>query len=145
MRYKYAALSKVGGSQTDTIDADSYQEVIKQLHQKGLIPIEIKAQTGRSFYQILSNFSTVALQEKILFVENLRVMIKAGISLVKGLKILANQTKNPKLKQILEDVYHDVESGKNMSDALAKYPRVFPNIFVSMFRTGELSGTLENS
>ncbi len=145
MEYKYSALNKEGGTETDRINAGSYHEAVKALHDKGLIPTDISEMKTSFFSGLVSRFSTVSLQDKILFIQNLSVMVKAGIPLIKALKILANQTKNPKLKVILEEVHAGVESGKPMAELLSLYPTVFSNIFVSMFQVGEASGTLDNS
>lgn len=145
MQFKYIALNKDGGSEVDRIDANSYHEAVKMLHDRGLIPTEVKEVSPSFFSNLTQRFSSVGLQDKILFIQNLSVMIKAGISLVRALKILATQTKNPKLQSILQQVHADVESGKPMAQSLAKYPKVFSNIFVSMFQVGEMSGTLDNS
>jgi type IV pilus assembly protein PilC len=145
MQFKYTAINKEGKIENDTIEAGSYNEAVNFLHQKGVIPTEIKSVTKDFSGSIMSRFSSVSLQDKILFVQNLSIMLKAGIPLTRGVKILANQAKNPKMREILTNVYNEVESGKSMAEALEKYPRTFQNIFISMFKVGEMSGTLDKS
>lgn len=85
----------------------------------------------------------VSSTEKIMMARNLWIMFGAGLSLVKIFDILSTQAKNKKLKNIMIDVTVRLNKGETLSDALAKYPKVFNDFFVSMVRIGEESGTLE--
>lgn len=145
MLYKYKALNKDAKVEEDEIEAASSHEAANLLHQKGLIPTEIKEKSENFAQKFAVTMSSVSLQDKILFIQNLSIMLKAGIALSKALKILATQTKNPKFKDILQKVYLDIQAGKSVSESLVKFPRVFSNIFISMFRVGEASGGLERS
>ncbi len=115
------------------------------LKEQGLLPTEIREQGAKTTFSFLKNFSFVSLSEKINFVQNLGVMLKAGISISRCLQILVKQTHNKKFKDILSDVYNQVQQGKSLAEALSKYPSVFPNIVTSMIKIGELSGNLDRS
>ncbi|GAC1413681.1 MAG: type II secretion system F family protein [Candidatus Doudnabacteria bacterium] len=145
MEFKYVGVNKAGLTEKDVIEAGSYHEAVATLHQKGVIPTEINETKPSLINNVLVRFSKVSLQDKILFVQNLSIMMKAGIPLTRALKILSNQTKNPKMKEILTEIYNDVQAGKTIGESLTKYPRVFQNIFVSMFKVGELTGSLDKS
>ncbi len=146
MEFTYTALNKEGQSKSDSVDATSYRDAITLLHNQGLIPVELKEKkTKWTEFDLLSSLSTVSLEDKILFVQNLSIVLKAGVPLTKGLKILVVQTKNAKFRNVLQAVYLDVEQGKTLSESLEKYPKIFPNIFVSMVRVGEASGNLDKS
>jgi type IV pilus assembly protein PilC len=145
MLFKYTALNKDAKIEEDEIEAGSAHEAANMLHQKGLIPTEIKEKTENFAAKFAVNFSSVSLQDKILFIQNLSIMMKAGISLAKALKILATQTKNPKFKDVLQKIYLDIQAGKSVSESLVKFPKIFSNIFVSMFKVGEASGGLDKS
>ena len=87
----------------------------------------------------------IPMMQKILFVHNLSIMVKAGLSIVDGLKILAEQVENKRLKSIIREVKDRVEKGEQLSDALSEFPQVFPSIYVSMIAAGEAAGKLEES
>lgn len=72
-------------------------------------------------------------------------MIKAGLSIVDALRILAAQTTNKKLKKMLEDIGAEVNKGKSLSETLAKFPALFPEIYIKMIAAGEISGTMDKS
>ncbi len=90
-------------------------------------------------------FIRVPFVQKMLFVHNLEVMVKAGLSVVGALKILSEQVENKRLRAILAEVKNEVEKGQPLSDVLDAYPKVFPSIYVSMIRAGEESGKLEQA
>lgn len=87
----------------------------------------------------------VKLTQKIFFTENLRVMIKAGLSLTEALRTLALQTESKAFRAIIETLKAEVEKGRSLSQALGAFPNVFPPIFVNMVSAGEISGTLEKT
>lgn len=89
--------------------------------------------------------SRVKPQDKIIFAKNLGAMIKAGLSLSRALSVLTRQTKNPKFKKIISDLDSQISKGGTLSDGMAKYPKVFSQLFISMVRAGEQSGNLAES
>ncbi|MDE2311863.1 MAG: type II secretion system F family protein [Patescibacteria group bacterium] len=144
--FTYNALTRDGRHETATIVAASAAAAGHMLKEKGLLPTELKEKRAIApFLEQLKNIGTIPLAEKINFVENLSIMLKAGISVSRGLNIQKKQTRNSRFKVILNDIAQQVESGKSLGDAIAKYPKIFSNIFVSMIRVGELSGNLEKS
>lgn len=88
---------------------------------------------------------TIPLKEKLFFVENLRVMVRAGLSFAEALVTLGMQTKNTKFKKIIGEIRESVEKGDALSSALARYPKVFSPFFINMVQVGEVSGTLEKN
>lgn len=83
--------------------------------------------------------------QKIFFVDHLKTMVHAGLSLVESLAVLSKEIENKKLQQIIQDIKTGVERGDQLSDVLAKYPKAFPPIYVKMISAGEVSGKLEES
>lgn len=92
----------------------------------------------------LNFLKRVKAKEKIFFIQNLKTMIKAGMSITEGLQTIIKQTDNQKFKDILIDLSNGVEAGKSLSESMGKYPKVFTTIFINMIAAGEMSGNLEN-
>jgi type IV pilus assembly protein PilC len=88
--------------------------------------------------------SSVPLPQKVFFTENLKVMVKAGLSISEALNTLALQAESRIFRNIILKVKEDVETGRTLSSSLAKFPRIFPPIFTNMIQIGEVSGTLED-
>src|SRR3989344_1285564 len=143
--FTYTALTKEGKRESATIAAPSLAVAGHLLKEQGLLPTQIQEKRSGSLLDFLKKTSTVSLDEKIGVVENLSIMLKAGISISRGMQILVKQTKNAKMKNILSEVYSKVQAGKSLSESMADYGSVFSNIFISMIKVGEISGNLEKS
>jgi type IV pilus assembly protein PilC len=99
----------------------------------------------RKFNELLSSIFTIPLSEKLFFTENLRVMVKAGLSISEALETLALQTKNKKFKKVLQSVSEGVTGGNSLGSMLEQYPKIFPEYFINMVKVGEVSGNLEQN
>jgi type IV pilus assembly protein PilC len=87
----------------------------------------------------------ISAAQKIFFIDNLRIILKAGISLVEALRILALQVANPRFQKIITGVKNEIEKGQSLSETLAHYPKILPPIYIKMVNAGEVSGKLEES
>lgn len=92
----------------------------------------------------LLKLSKVPLKERLFFVQNLGVMLKAGISLSMAIKTLSKQTQNKYFKKILLDIGTKVEKGNSFAESLMPYKKIFGELFINMIEAGELSGKLED-
>jgi len=143
--FTYTALTKEGKRESATIAAPSLAVAGHLLKEQGLLPTQIQEKRSGSLLDFLKKTSTVSLDEKIGVVENLSIMLKAGISISRGMQILVKQTKNAKMKNILSEVYSKVQAGKSLSESMADYGSVFSNIFISMIKVGEEGGILDEN
>ncbi len=94
---------------------------------------------------VAKHLTRVSFTEKMFFVDHLKVMIHAGLSLVEALEILSKETGNRALKMVIGEITVEVSGGKQLSQVLMKHPKVFPPIYVKMIEAGEISGKLEES
>jgi type IV pilus assembly protein PilC len=124
------------------LEAANEQAAAKLLIDRGLSPVDIQLkqqQTG-----VLARFrNRINTKQKVIFSRQLATMVNAGLPLVQSLNTVRGQTKSPSLKAVINSVIQDVEAGSNFSDALARHPRVFNNVYVSLVAAGEASGTLD--
>jgi len=147
--YLYTAKTKTGGTKTGTLEAPDQHQLANLLRKQGLVLISAEAiakeeENGRfDLKNILQKIGWVSLVEKMLFSRHLSIMIKAGLSLNQALKILAKQSENPKFKKIVNQVEENIRQGQSFSNSLAKFPKVFNELYVSMIRVGETSGNLD--
>ena len=128
------------------MEAKDEHQLARALRQENLILIraESKGASGKKFnIEIVPSFG-VSLTEKLFFTRNLRVMISAGLPLPRTLETLAGQTKNQKFKKAILSIREEIIRGKNFSESLAKHSDIFSELFQSMVRVGEESGTLED-
>ena len=94
---------------------------------------------------LTNHLTSISIMQKILFVHNLSIMVKAGLSIVDGLRILSESVENKRLQSVINAVKAQVEKGRQLSEALMEYPEVFPPIYVSMIGAGEAAGKMEQS
>ncbi len=139
--YAYTARAKNGTKQQGTLTADTRQAASQMLQQKGLIADKLVEKKGRTAGPKLNK--RVKTTELLVFTRQLSTIVSAGLPLMQGLDILADQTEDPNFGAIIDAIAQDVESGETFSDALRKYPKAFPDLYVSMVRSGEASGDLD--
>src|SRR5918994_355314 len=140
--YTYRALDKQGEIVQDKLEGSGEMAVAHELRQQGLLVIEVKEQSVAQ-KDILAPFKGIRLADLVVFSRQLATMINAGLSIVRALYILSEQTENPKLKDVAVLVRKDVEAGLSLSEALDKHPKVFGRLYVEMVRAGEIGGILD--
>src|SRR3954465_11211707 len=144
--YAFKALDLAGVSTRGEMDADDKQQVASSLRGKGLIVLDIVEKKGAADVgDMLKRFKKVKPQELTVITRQLSTMVSSGMSLLRALHVLEEQTSNDKLKQVLSDVRKDVEAGISLSDALRKHPDVFNDLYIAMVEAGELGGILEET
>lgn len=141
--FKYEAKNpKTGEKVSSEIQADSEHAAAKLIKQQGYTPINIKA--TRSSNNIFGRIKNrIGTKDKVLFSRQLSTLINAGLPLVQSLRNVSSQTQNKALQLVIGKIIVDVEAGTSFSRALAKHPRVFNEVFVSLVAAGEASGTLD--
>ncbi|OGE74334.1 MAG: hypothetical protein A3K08_00205 [Candidatus Doudnabacteria bacterium RIFCSPLOWO2_01_41_7] len=144
--YSYIARDKTGAIERGTMQAMSERGVVDALRTQGLMPTSIKPAHNVFDFNVLANYlRSIKLIDKITFIKNMSVMIRAGLPVSKALRILTVQTPNPRFAKIIADVSRQVEGGTSLAESMEKYPNVFPQIFISMVKVGEVSGNLEQN
>ncbi len=131
-----------GGEQ----EAKDEKTLAQDLRERGFLLTshkELEAKKSLVTIKFFDRFSGVPLKEKMVFARNLAVMVSSGLTVSRAVHNLSVQTKNKRFKTILLSVFDDVQSGKTLSEGLARYPNVFDELFVNMVGVGEMSGTLE--
>lgn len=142
--FSYEAFSKDGKKVKGVVDAPSANAVKELLTKQGLFPIKIEAAKEEARLGIIQRLFMrgVSTKNKILFTKQLAVLLKSGVPLLQALELLTEQVEG-RLRVILVTVKDDVKGGTSLADALAKYPKVFENIYIQLVRAGEASGKLE--
>ncbi|MFZ0325407.1 MAG: type II secretion system F family protein [Actinomycetes bacterium] len=143
--YQYSVRDKSGKVVSGTIEADSPAAVAQKLKSMGYAPMSIsESKAGiKTEIKIPGFGEKVKLKDLAIMSRQFATMINAGLSLLRALNILSEQTDNKKLAGVLAEVRNDVETGNALSAALAKHPDVFPGLMVNMVRAGEVGGFLD--
>ena len=147
MTYRYSVRDRSGKMVTGTIDADSPTAVASKLKSMGYAPVSIAAQKSGGMQMELKLpklGATVKLKDLAVFSRQFATMINSGLSLLRALTILEEQTSNKDLAKTLTEVRQDVETGQSLSVALGRHPKIFPPLMVNMTRAGEVGGFLDS-
>lgn len=142
--FTYKALDRSGQSMTGELSGDSKAAVAAQLRLRGLTVVDVdKKQQAPTVEEILDRYRRLKARDLTVMARQLATMVASGLSLLRSLYVLEEQTDVPKLKRIIIEVRTDVEAGLSLSQALAKHPAAFNDLFVAMVRAGEEGGNLE--
>lgn len=145
--YQYSARDSIGKVQKDTMEGPSVAFVASRLKEKGLTPLDIseKGNKGLSRDITIPGFGPKAtLKDVSIMARQLATMIGAGLSLLRALTILTEQTESKLLAKVIGEVRNDVEAGQSFSQSLGKHPDIFPPIMINMVRAGEVGGFLDD-
>lgn len=168
-KFSYVAMDQKGKETKGTLEVASQNEAINRVKEMGLFPTKIvevdkakdkpdkqakgapakaagkKGKGGGANINIKIPGLGGKVKTKVLttFTRQLATLVDAGLPLLRGLRVLEKQERNPTLKSIIGDLALAIEGGSTFSEALAQHPKVFNRLFVNMVKAGELGGVLE--
>jgi len=141
--FKYKAIDQNKNIVSGLAEAASEDLAAESLQEKGLSIISLKEESrsvGLDFNLILNR---VSVKDIVIFSRQFSVMTSANVTVVQALKILVEQTDNARFRMIISEIAYEVDGGSRLSDALAKRPNIFSDFYVSVVRSGETSGRLD--
>jgi type IV pilus assembly protein PilC len=157
--FAYKAMDAKGKEVKNIIEADNTAQAINKLRDKGLFPTNVVEHKGKKTGKVapvpgskpgMSMTITIPFlagkvkpKQLTLFTRQLATLIDAGLPLVRSLTVLRDQSKPGPLKNTLNGLAQDVESGSTFSEALAKYPKVFTKLYINMVKAGEVGGVMD--
>jgi type IV pilus assembly protein PilC len=136
--FTYTARSFAGENRTSTLEAQSREDVIAQLRKQRLNVVKIDEATPKK-----PKRGHIKMRDIVILTRQFSTMINAGLPLVQTMTILAEQSENKVLSEIMRKVVFDVESGNTVADALGKHPQAFSGLYVNMVAAGEAGGILD--
>lgn len=164
-KFNYVAMDSRGKETKGTLEVANQNEAIGRLKEMGYFPTKVveadkvkakpgtKAKApekgGKKKGGISINIRIPGLGGKVkpkvltTFTRQLATLVDAGLPLLRGLRVLEKQEKNPVLRKIINDIAISIEGGSTFSEGLAQHPKVFNRLFVNMVKAGELGGVLE--
>lgn len=144
--FSYKAVSAAGKDVKGSVEAESREEAARKIKEQGLVPVSIGKQGALDKDVNIPIFKgkKIPARDMSVFCRQFASILKAGVSVINALEMLAEQTENKKLKEAIVNTQSNVEKGENLSDSMRQND-VFPSILIDMVRAGEASGSLENS
>lgn len=148
MTFEYKVRDRAGGVQTGQMEAASSAAVAKTLRDKGFVPLKIaerRVGTLDKEVKLPGMKKKVKPKEVAVFSRQLATMVNSGLTLVRALTVLQEQSRNPTLAGVIGDVRTRVEQGSSLSASLAGHPKVFGHLYVAMVQAGEVGGALDET
>jgi type IV pilus assembly protein PilC len=143
--YQYKVRDRGGNLVTGTLVADSELLVLQRLREMGYTPLEVGKEKKGLNLEINVKKKKVKLKDLSIFSRQFATMINSGLPILRALSILADQTSNSLLAETLTACRMDVEQGASLSGAMQKHPKVFNDLYISMVKSGETGGSLDNT
>ena len=144
LTYTYKARDRGGRTTSGELSAESKAAVAAQLRLRGLMVIDLEEKSDApSVEELFERLTPVRGRELAVMSRQLATMVSSGLNILRALHVLEEQTSSKPLKRAIIAVRMDVEAGLALSQAMAKHPRVFSEMFVSMVSAGESSGNLD--
>jgi len=150
--YQYVAKDALGKVITGTSEAENEQILVRRLREKGYWVQKVNPARAAGRPQAQARragggfaFGRVSGRDLAVFCRQFATMIDAGVSLVRCLAVLEEQSGSGRLRGIIREIQGSVESGETLSRAMTRWPKVFTNLFVGLIRAGEVGGVLDET
>ena len=156
-KFTYLALDAKGRETQGEIEADNQTAALGKIREKGLFPTQVTDTAGKPVKKKVPGagggmkmqlrmpafLSRVKTKQLMVWTRQLATLINAGLPLLRGLRVLTKQEKNPGLKRTVVEMAESIESGSTFAEALGQHPRIFNKLFVNMVKAGEVGGVLD--
>jgi type IV pilus assembly protein PilC len=147
--YVVRAKNSVGKSSSQKITANSLKEARTTIQRQGLQVTDVKEEQGLKIdgnFEINLDFlGSIKVKDKAIFSRQFAALVNAGVAMVRGLGVMADQCTNKKLKKVLLQVNADVQQGMSLSEAMRSHPEAFDELYVAMIQAGETGGVLDET
>lgn len=147
-KFEYRARDKTGKVMEGEIEGSSREAVVKALRERGAVPLavdEVKTGGLKTEINVPGLSDRIKSKDVAVFSRQFATMINAGLSLLRSLSVLEEQTQSKPLAKVISEVRRDVERGVGLSAALEKHPKAFSTLYTSMVRAGEAGGVLDDT
>lgn len=143
-KYRYQGRD-ASGKKSGKIQADSKRDALNKLRERGIRTTSIEQIKETFLTKNISIGKPVKLREYVIFLRQFATLLKAGVSVVNSVSILAEQTSSKELTSALFAIGDELRSGIPFSAAASKFPKIFPTLFISMMKAGEASGDMDGT
>lgn len=143
MLFLYKAKNNKGDPVSGSIDSSDKQAAIRSLKEKDLFVVSLSEKSGSHDTMSKLFAKKVGLKDKIIFTKQLSIMIRSGLSILDALESLQEESSNKQLHAIILNLISEIQGGASLSQAMASHREVFGDIYISMIRSGEKSGKVD--
>lgn len=144
-KFQYKVKRGGEGVTTGVMEAESQRAVVSQLRDMGFFPIAVEeyAESQTSRPTLKRSVTRIRLKDRNWFFRQLANLLQSGMPILRALGTLRDQTANPKLHSVIDELYSSVQQGSSFAEALERHPRVFPPMYANLVKAGEAGGMLD--
>ncbi|MEP0843418.1 MAG: type II secretion system F family protein [Phycisphaerae bacterium] len=142
--FTYKAKTRAGQTVTGVLTAESHQAALRTLDDRSLFPLVVTEGSQAAKQAITGRKRKLRLKVLAVCYGQLADLLRAGVPMLRALDVLARQSSDPLLAEILRDIHSDVSGGETLADAMAKHPNAFNELSIAMIRAGEQGGFIED-
>lgn len=142
--FVYKVRDRTGKAFTGNMEGENREVVASRLQEMNYFITSVSEKKKNLLFSNQTTlFQNIKLRDLTIFYRQFATMVNAGLTLVNSLDILTEQVENKALSDIIKIVKSDIEAGFTLSNAMAKHPQVFSELYISMVRAGEVGGVLD--
>ena len=141
--YRFKACDKFGKITTGVVKAEDEAAVAAKLREEGRTPLSVELVEKKPVTDFFSRFRRLKASEINAFTREFYTLTKAGLTVLASLEVIAEQDRNPFLREIVNGLLTSIRGGASVSESLARYPKTFNALYINMISAGEASGRLE--
>lgn len=149
MLFKYKAIKADGTRMEGKLEALDQEDAITILQDRQLIIVSVEETQEKPVFSVSTGFQLFQKKPKekdiVVFSRQIATLFSSGVSALRAFRLVSEETENPALKKILEDIANNIQGGMSISDAISKYDNIFGTFFSNMIKAGEESGKLDES
>ncbi len=142
--YYYRAKTDPKNVVEGEVEASTKEAALKKIEEMGYFPVKVEERIHRGEFPSRFLLKRASLSTIIVFTKQLAILIKSGVPVLRALEIVSSQMENNFFKSVVIRLHSEIKEGQNLSSALAKFPSVFSNFYISMVKAGEDTGKLED-
>ncbi|NLV42613.1 MAG: type II secretion system F family protein [Candidatus Hydrogenedentes bacterium] len=143
-QFQYEAKKGPGAPVTGMVEAENQRAAISRLRDMGFFPLRVEEFREKQAKDSLRDaLSRIRLKDRNLFLRQLANLCESGMMITRALRTLVEQTENPKLAKVIDQLRDDVQKGNSLADAMDRHPDLFPAMYSNLVRAGETGGMLE--
>lgn len=143
-RFRYVARKGPGENVEGTLEAESSRAAVARIRELGYFPLKVEEDTGETSRDVLrEKLRRISIKDRNVFLRQLANLFESGMMITRALRTLVDQTENPRLRKVIDQLREDVQQGSSLAEAMEKHPDLFPAMYVSLVRAGETGGMLE--
>ena len=143
-KFEYEVKKGPGDPLKGVLEAENKRAAVARLREMGYFPIRVEEQREEETKDTLRDaLKRIRVKDRNIFFRQLANLSESGMMITRALRTLVDQTENPKLARIVDQIRDDVQKGSSLADAMEKHPEIFPSMYCSLIRAGETGGMLE--